>query len=322
MLRLSLLLSVGVHLLILGITSVFVARQVTPHELLIEKRFQVTLQKNIAAPTASPAKQPDEAPFKHVNKPLTRTSQDFPVSSSTLRPGERATIAQMKPFVPMQSRVIEKHSPAIRPVQPIIPKTQEFIAKAHDFPTPIPAKPTPVPTAPNHVSASLPESKEQPQPVEMPGSTTATTVVPSSPSLQGSSTTGTTTGYSSNSRGVEGDTGNESGVQEIDRSTTQREKTLLNRYLQEVAAKIHAVKQYPRKARKEGWEGTVVIKLHILPTGKVEKIELAEKSQYDVLNEAALQAITKAQPFPKFYHGLSMQSMTLKVPIQFTLEKR
>jgi protein TonB len=217
----------------------------------------------------------------------------LPFSSPKLRPRERVTVTQTKPFIPMQSRVLEKHSPAIRPVQPTIPKTQEFIAKARDFPTS-------VPTAPDHVSASLPEPKEQPPPVEMPGSTTATTVVPSSPSLPG----------------------NESGVQEIDRSTTQREKTLLNRYLQEVAAKIHAVKQYPRNARKEGWEGTVVIKLHILPTGKVEKIELAEKSQYDVLNEAALQAITKAQPFPKFYRGLTLQSMIVKVPIQFTLETR
>jgi protein TonB len=79
------------------------------------------------------------------------------------------------------------------------------------------------------------------------------------------------------------------------------------------------VKQYPRNAREEGWEGSVVIKLQILPTGKVERMELAEKSQYEILNEAALQAINKAQPFPKFYRGLTLQSITVNVPIQFTL---
>ena len=31
------------------------------------------------------------------------------------------------------------------------------------------------------------------------------------------------------------------------------------------------------------------------------------------------QAINKAQPFPKFYRGLTLQSITVNVPIQFTL---
>jgi TonB family protein len=64
-----------------------------------------------------------------------------------------------------------------------------------------------------------------------------------------------------------------------------------------------------------------VIKLVILPTGEAGQAELVKPSQHKALDEAAFQAITKAQPFPGFYEDLSLPSITINIPVQFVLGK-
>ena len=64
-----------------------------------------------------------------------------------------------------------------------------------------------------------------------------------------------------------------------------------------------------------------MIKLSILPTGEVGQAELVKPSQHEALDEAAFQAITKAQPFPRFYEQLTLPSITVNIPIQFVLGK-
>ena len=276
--------------------------------------------------------------------PLLKKQSPNVQTTQTLAPTMPEFVAQARDF---PTPIPTKRKPIPAKSTPIPGKPTPILAK----PTPIPAHPapllaksTPIPTDLTSISAEstripagISETREQPQPVETQDISTLTAInspgiLPSvarsgsssqsdvTPSAQhGSPTTGTTPGSSSNFEGTGGNTGNGPGSQGNDRLKTPREKTLLNQYLQEVAAKIKAVQQYPRNAREEGWEGTVVIKLQILLTGKVEKVALIEKSQYEILNEAALQAINKAQPFPKFYRGLTLQSITVNVPIQFTL---
>jgi protein TonB len=316
MLRLSFFLSACLHIVLLGVVSVIVSQHPT-HELQTEKRFRINLQKNVVTTAAASSSvtssgQPESETRLKRSARLLPPSQEFSRTQSPLQKAQQRKPVKIQPLVPMPSQVLRKPSPNIQTTRMMTPKIQEFVAKARDFPTPMPAKPTPVQakptpilTVPNRVSASLPETKAQLQPVETPDISTPSAIIPPASSPQ--------VGFApTNYKDTGGDTVKE----------PEPQKTLLNRYLQEVTAKINAVKQYPRRARKEGWEGTVVIKLQILPTGKVETMVLAEKSPYEILNEAALQAITKAQPFPKFYRGLTLRAITVNVPIQFTLEKR
>ena len=276
--------------------------------------------------------------------PLLKKQSPNVQTTQTLTPTMPEFVAQARDF---PTPIPTKRKPIPAKSTPIPGKPTPISAK----PTPIPANPapvlaksTPIPTDLTSISAEstripagISETREQPQPVETPGISTSTASIPpgtaprvagSESSSQsdvtasvrrGSPTTGTTPGTSSNSEGAMGDAGNEPGPQGNNRPKTPREKTLLNQYLQEVAAKIKAVKQYPRNARAEGWEGTVVIKLRILPSGKVETVEFAEKSPYESLNEAAFQTIQQAQPFPPFSRGLTLQSITVNIPIKFTL---
>jgi protein TonB len=106
----------------------------------------------------------------------------------------------------------------------------------------------------------------------------------------------------------------------IDPSTEQAEERFIAQYLQVISGKINKVKRYPRQARRKGWEGTVVIELHILSSGDVEKVTLIEKSKYQVLDEAALKAIKRTLPFPKFPDGLEIRAITVTVPLRFELK--
>ncbi len=274
--------------------------QDTPHKSYSEKRFRVDLRKDIATKTISSSRRSDETRFKD-SEQLLLPSQEFLLPQSALRKAQRIKMVEPQPSVITPPRILKKPPPNLRPIHDMTPATQEFVVAARRFPTPIPTVvPMPIPTR----SLEPREQLQSTTPSRAPNP--ATTIPP----------------VSSSSEQTQATTVKEPVSKGADRLTAQQEEALLKQYLEEVAAKINAAKRYPRSARRKGWEGTVVIKLYILPTGEVEKALLVNKSEYNVLNEAALQTIEKAQPFPQFYEDLTLQSITVNVPIQFTFSKR
>lgn len=349
MLRLSLFFSVCLHILLLGVASVLVSQQTT-HESPMEKRFRVGLRKSIAAKSETPVQKFDKAPFTHSKRQLPQF-QELALPPSTLQKTHQKKPVEKPSIIPVSSRILKKHSPNVPTIRNMPSTIQDFVVEAHEFPTPIPTKkpgpvpikkPTPVPTTePTPVPAEIAETREQPQPVEMSDIPTPTATTPPRPSptpvvksvalsesdvpptplhTSTAATPATPAADSQYHEKTEATTVKKPETRSVEHAATQQEKALLKRYLQEVAAKINSVKRYPRRARRKGWEGTVVIKLYILATGEVEKAVLVEKSEYDMLNDAALQAITKAQPFPEFQQDLTLQSIIVNVPIQFTLK--
>jgi protein TonB len=97
-------------------------------------------------------------------------------------------------------------------------------------------------------------------------------------------------------------------------------QAILTAYLQKIALQLHETKNYPRTARRKGWEGTVVVKLFLLPSGELERAELGQTSGIKTLDEAALKSIQKAQPFPAFPEDISVPSLIVNIPIQFHLK--
>ena len=75
-------------------------------------------------------------------------------------------------------------------------------------------------------------------------------------------------------------------------------------YLKRVSARIHRFKRYPREARIAKQEGTVVIQLTLDSDGSVHDKNITSSSSIELLDKAALQIITKADPFPKFPSAL------------------
>ncbi|MYC26208.1 MAG: energy transducer TonB [Gammaproteobacteria bacterium] len=95
------------------------------------------------------------------------------------------------------------------------------------------------------------------------------------------------------------------GTGPTDESARKKGKeSVESNYLKRVSARIHRFKRYPREARIAKQEGTVVMQLTLDSEGKVQDKNITSSSGIDLLDEAALQIITKADPFPKFPSAL------------------
>ncbi len=69
---------------------------------------------------------------------------------------------------------------------------------------------------------------------------------------------------------------------------------------------------YPREARRRGIQGTSQVRFDLTETGRLRTLALAQSSGKNLLDDASLRTVERAQPFP-FIDG------TLVVPVVFRL---
>jgi len=77
---------------------------------------------------------------------------------------------------------------------------------------------------------------------------------------------------------------------------------------------------YPRLAERRRWEGTVLLKVVIDATGKVDRAGIDRSSGYEVLDQAALQQIQNWRFHPARRGGRVVEGEVL-VPIEFILDR-
>jgi len=75
---------------------------------------------------------------------------------------------------------------------------------------------------------------------------------------------------------------------------------------------------YPRIAKRHGYEGLVVLNVFVMESGNVGKVELKQSSGYDVLDNSALDAVRKWIFIPGKKNGRAIPSWVV-VPIRFDL---
>jgi TonB family protein len=68
-----------------------------------------------------------------------------------------------------------------------------------------------------------------------------------------------------------------------------------------VRQRLEQFKQYPIGARRRGIEGAVDVSFRLNDQGRAEDMQLVSGSGYDILDEAALDTVHRAEPFP--VHG-------------------
>jgi len=76
---------------------------------------------------------------------------------------------------------------------------------------------------------------------------------------------------------------------------------------------------YPRLARRRGYEGQTRLNVEVLKTGKVGRIEIAASSGFDLLDEAALDAVKGWRFVPGTRDGERI-SQWVVVPVRFRLD--
>lgn len=60
---------------------------------------------------------------------------------------------------------------------------------------------------------------------------------------------------------------------------------------------IARVLTYPPRAKRFGWAGRVVVAFTLLAHGAIRDLRIIERSQFELLDEAALEAVRRAAPF-------------------------
>jgi len=76
---------------------------------------------------------------------------------------------------------------------------------------------------------------------------------------------------------------------------------------------------YPRKAKREGWEGTTLLRVAVQASGKPGAVKLQKSSGHDVLDEAAIEAVGRWTFAPATQGGAPI-SGSVTVPIVFRLQ--
>lgn len=76
--------------------------------------------------------------------------------------------------------------------------------------------------------------------------------------------------------------------------------------------------EYPSLAQRRGWEGTVLLRVHVLANGKPSEIQIQKSSGREALDEAAIRAV-KRWSFVPAKRGDVAQEGWVTVPLDFRL---
>lgn len=98
----------------------------------------------------------------------------------------------------------------------------------------------------------------------------------------------------------------------------QEKKQLLRFYRSTILTSTYKKIVYPSSAIDKNQQGKVVLKVIVDRSGKVQSIDLKEKSQFKLLNKAANRAVTKAH-FPSVPSELEGDEFEFLLPIKFSL---
>ncbi|MDR2200106.1 MAG: energy transducer TonB [Deltaproteobacteria bacterium] len=93
-------------------------------------------------------------------------------------------------------------------------------------------------------------------------------------------------------------------------------------YKSKVQKKLVRYKKYPPAARNGKMEGTVTVKFTIARSGKVVSSQLIKTSGAPILDDEVMALLRRVDPFPEFPKEIQEATMTLTVPIRFTIKDR
>ena len=76
---------------------------------------------------------------------------------------------------------------------------------------------------------------------------------------------------------------------------------------------------YPQEARARGYKGKVLLRVEVLPNGRVRQIEIKKSSGYEILDQSALSTVREWKFIPAQKGGVAV-SAWLNIPIKFDLQ--
>ncbi len=99
----------------------------------------------------------------------------------------------------------------------------------------------------------------------------------------------------------------------------QIEFTSAREYFEMLNMRIHSFKEYPESAKSNHLEGNVKVEFVLAADGTLAGIKIIKSSRHKNLDEAAIQAIKRASPFPRPPSFLFKPPVTMRIDILFEL---
>ncbi len=90
-------------------------------------------------------------------------------------------------------------------------------------------------------------------------------------------------------------------------------------YYGQIAGWIDANKEYPVAAKKDKEQGTVVVSFTIDRNGQLLSSAIKKSSGFPQLDQAALATLTRAAPFPPIPDFIGKDTLSIAVPIDYSL---
>lgn len=91
-------------------------------------------------------------------------------------------------------------------------------------------------------------------------------------------------------------------------SSRSSRRAIVGRLRQDIARYFY----YPPQALRRGWEGTVVVHLRLLPSGRIDRVRLGNGSGHEILDRAALRSV-------KHIQQLAMADLSLTSALEFQI---
>jgi len=79
--------------------------------------------------------------------------------------------------------------------------------------------------------------------------------------------------------------------------------------------------KYPPEAREGGIEGMGIVMLVITRDGTLESHQLYQSTGHRILDDAMMEAVSRASPFPPFPESRTDDTATLLLPVKFRKDK-
>lgn len=90
-------------------------------------------------------------------------------------------------------------------------------------------------------------------------------------------------------------------------------------YLSRLIAHLNMYKNYPYEARIHHQEGVVTLRFKLDRSGRLQSYEITHGSGWAELDQAALDTIRRADPFPAPPQNYKSDQIDLVVPLVFSL---
>lgn len=91
-------------------------------------------------------------------------------------------------------------------------------------------------------------------------------------------------------------------------------------YFAQLSAHLNKRKRYPTEAKKARQQGIVTVRFTVFADGSVTGASIRKSSGHDLLDAATLDLLQRVAPLPRFPKSMTKASVTLSLPIDYSLQ--